>query len=98
MPPLQITVYPKGTMTPAPPGGTATDPYADYDDAPPAPPQQAADPYAAYSDEPPPKRESREISAPESFGIGAREGTTFGAYPAIHGILSAGKTAEERGE
>lgn len=85
-------------MTPAPPAVEADggDPYAAYADAPPAPPQQAADPYAAYSSEPPPKKVSREIGAPESFGIGAREGVTFGAFPAIHGLISAGQSEEER--
>lgn len=85
-------------MTPAPPAVEAEggDPYAAYADAPPAPPQQAADPYAAYADTPPPKEPSRKIGAPESFGIGAREGVTFGAFPAIHGLISAGQSEEER--
>jgi hypothetical protein len=83
--PLRITVTPD----------RASDPYAAYADVPPVQPQQA-DPYAAYADKPPPKQEKREIGAAESFGIGAREGLTFGVFPAIAGAIGAGQTDEER--
>jgi hypothetical protein len=93
--PLNIgTIHPLGNMTPGPPGGA--DPFAAYDDEPPAPPQQAADPFAAYDDEAPPKKPSRDIREAESAGIGARESISFGAFPAIHGIISAGQSPEER--
>lgn len=76
-------------MTPGPPGGD--DPYAAYSDAPPAPAQAPGDPYAAYDDAPPaPKPKGREIGPGEAVGRGAAESMSFGAFPAIHGIMAAG--------
>jgi hypothetical protein len=42
------------------------------------------------------EKPSREIGAFESGLIGAREGVTFGAYPAIHGVSAAGEPKEPR--
>jgi hypothetical protein len=81
-------------MTPGPPGGAA--PYSAYDNEPPAAAPQAAQPYSAYDDEPPPPKERRQISPIGSAGIGARESLTFGAFPAIHGIIAAGQSPRER--
>lgn len=72
------------------------DPYAAYSDAPPAPPQQPADPYAAYSDAAPEKKPGREIGRGESGARGALDAISFGAWPAIAGIISAGMSPEER--
>lgn len=91
--PLKITVGPQDS-----------DPYsghAVWGAAPEASATPAADdPYGGHPvwGEQPAKEPSREIGALESAAIGAREGVTFGAYPAIHGAISAGKTKGEREE
>lgn len=94
-----------GTIHPLRPGGTPEgDPFAGLPEwAPPkaAEAAPAGDPFAALPSWSPPrpataKEGGRDIGPAESAGIGAREGLTFGAFPAMHGAIAAGQSEEER--
>ena len=94
-----------GTIHPLRPEGIpAGDPFADVPEWSPEPSKAAGpkgDPFADIPEwqpaKPPSAKEGgRDIGQAESAGIGAREGITFGGFPAVHGAIAAGQSDEER--
>jgi hypothetical protein len=92
------------TVTPDP---RPPDPFANVPEWQPTSPKGATakdgDPFANVPEwkpsKPPSAKEGgRDIGPGEAGLMGVRESATFGAYPAVHGALSAGKTPEERSE